>query len=183
VGSAGKLNSNAVDTFGDGTPAGGTSLDQNQRSIGIQFTFPLYSGGMVSSQIRQAVYQHRAAKERLERVARQTEHDARDAYLGVLSEISRVKALRRAVESNLTALHATESGYEAGTRTAVDVLQSRQQWVQAQTDYSRSRYDYMLNVLKLQQAAGTLSQQSLEKINSLLTDAPPPAPDPKATVR
>ena len=147
-------------------------MDQTQRPIGLQLTFPIYSGGMVSSQVRQAVYQHRAAKERVERVARQTEHDARDSYLGVLSEISRVKALRRAVESNATSLRATESGYEAGTRTAVDVLQSRQLWVQAQTDYSRSRYDYMLNVLKLQQAAGTLSQQSLEKINSLLTDAP-----------
>src|SRR5580692_5210234 len=173
VGSAGKLNSNGTDTFVDGSPAGGTTLDQNQKSIGLQLTFPIYSGGLVSSQVRQAVYQHRAAKERLERVARQTEHDARDAYLGVLSEISRVKALRRAVESNMTALRATESGYEAGTRTAVDVLQSRQQWVQAQTSYSHSRYDYMLNVIKLQQAAGILSEQSLQRINSLLTDVPP----------
>jgi outer membrane protein len=180
VGSHYKMDTNGTDTFNDGTPAGGTTLDQTQRTIGLQLTFPIYSGGMVSSQVRQAVYQHRAAKERVERVARQTEHDARDSYLGVLSEISRVKALRRAVESNATSLHATESGYEAGTRTAVDVLQSRQLWVQAQTDYSRSRYDYMLNVIKLQQAAGTLSQQSLEKINSLLQDSPPtppPAPD------
>jgi len=187
VGSAGKLNNNGVDTFDDGSPAGGTTLSQKQRSIGIQLTFPIYSGGLVSSQVRQAVYQHRAAKERLERVARQTEHDARDAYLGVLSEISRVKALHRAVESNLIALRATESGYEAGTRTAVDVLQSRQLWVQAQTDYARSRYDYMLNVIKLQQAAGTLSEQSLQRINALLTDtpAPPPQPDlpPAAKVR
>jgi outer membrane protein len=180
VGSRYHASSNGTDTFSDGTPAGGTTLDQNQRTIGLQLTFPIYAGGAVSSQVRQAVYLHRAAKERVERVARQTEHDARDSYLGVLSEISRVKALRRAVESNATSLRATESGYEAGTRTAVDVLQSRQLWVQAQTDYSRSRYDYMLNVLKLQQAAGTLSQQSLEKINSLLTDAPPPAPDRNA---
>jgi outer membrane protein len=176
VGSAGKLTNNGVDTFDNGSPAGGTTLDQRQRSIGIQLTIPIYSGGLVSSQVRQAVYQHRAAKERLERVARQTEHDARDAYLGVLSEISRVKALHRAVESNLTALRATESGYEAGTRTAVDVLQSRQQWVQAQTDYAHSRYDYMLNVIKLQQAAGTLSEQSLQRLNILLTDTPPPPP-------
>jgi outer membrane protein len=180
VGSGYKARSNGVDTFNDGTPAGGTVLDQNQRTIGLQLTFPLYSGGYVSSQVRQAVYQHRAAKERVERVARQTEHDARDAYLGVLSEISRVKALRRAVESNTTSLRATESGYEAGTRTAVDVLQSRQLWVQAQTDYARSRYDYMLNVLKLQQAAGTLSQESLEKINGLLKDAPAGEPTPTA---
>ncbi len=189
VGSAGKLSSNQLDVYPDGSPAGGTLLDERQRSIGIQLTFPIYSGGLVSSQVRQAVYQHRAAKERLERVARQTEHDARDAYLGVLSEISRVKALHRAVESNLTALRATESGYEAGTRTAVDVLQSRQQWVQAQTDYAHSRYDYMLNVIKLQQAAGILSEQSLQRINALLTDtpAPPPPtdvpPPPAATVQ
>ena len=187
VGSRYKMTTNGVDTFTDGTPAGGTNLDQYQRTIGLQLTFPIYAGGMVSSQVRQAVYQHRAAKERVERVARQTEHDARDSYLGVLSEISRVKALRRAVESNATSLRATESGYEAGTRTAVDVLQSRQLWVRAQTDYSRSRYDYMLNVLKLQLAAGILSQQSLEKINSLLKDAPPaaapPAPDAPATVQ
>jgi len=183
VGSRYKATSNGVDTFTDGTSAGGTTLDQQQRTIGLQLTFPIYSGGMVSSQVRQAVYQHRAAKERVERVARQTEHDARDSYLGVLSEISRVKALRRAVESNATSLRATESGYEAGTRTAVDVLQSRQLWVQAQTDYSRSRYDYMVNVLKLQQAAGTLSQQSLEKLNALLTDAPQPPPDPTAKIQ
>src|SRR5580693_7887592 len=190
IGSRYKDTSNGTDTFTDGTSAGGTTLDQQQRTIGLQLTFPIYSGGMVSSQVRQAVYQHRAAKERVERVARQTEHDARDSYLGVLSEISRVKALRRAVESNATSLRATESGYEAGTRTAVDVLQSRQLWVQAQTDYARSRYDYMMNVIKLQQAAGTLSQQSLEKINSLLQDSPPtppPAPDsaqdPSATVQ
>jgi len=179
VGSRYKDTSNGVDTFTDGTSAGGTTLNQQQRTIGLQLTFPIYSGGMVSSQVRQAVYLHRAAKERVERVARQTEHDARDSYLGVLSEISRVKALHRAVESNAISLRATESGYEAGTRTAVDVLQTRQLWVQALTDYSRSRYDYMLNVIKLQQAAGTLSQQSLEKLNSLFTDAPqPPIPQP-----
>jgi outer membrane protein len=165
-----KVNSDGTSINADGTPYGNSSVDQNQRSIGIQLTFPLYSGGMVSSQVRQAVYQHRAAKERVERVARQTEHDARDSYLGVLSEISRVKALRRAVESNTTALNATEAGYEAGTRTAVDVVESRRLWIQAQTDYSRSRYDYMINVLKLQQAAGILSEQSLNRLNTLLKE-------------
>jgi outer membrane protein len=165
-----KINADGTSINADGTPYGNSSVDQNQRSIGIQLTFPLYSGGMVSSQVRQAVYQHRAAKERVERVARQTEHDARDSYLGVLSEISRVKALRRAVESNTTALNATEAGYEAGTRTAVDVVETRRLWIQAQTDYSRSRYDYMINVLKLQQAAGILSEQSLNRLNSLLKE-------------
>ena len=165
-----KVNTDGHSINSDGSPYGGSTLDQTQRSIGIQLTFPLYSGGMVSSQVRQAVYLHRAAKERVDRVARQTEHDARDSYLGVLSEISRVKALRRAVESNATALSATEAGYEAGTRTAVEVLESRRLWIQAQTEYSRSRYDYMINVLKLQLAAGILSEQSLSRLNALLRE-------------
>src|SRR5271154_2880944 len=167
----------------NGTPYGSTSLDQYQNVVGIQFSIPIYSGGMAASQVRQAVYQHRAAKERVERVARQTEHDARDAYLGVLSEISHVAALRRALESNMTALNATESGYEAGTRTAVDVLESRRRWIQARTDYSRSRYDYMINVLKLQQAAGILSEQSLNRLNGLLNDSPQPPRTPPTTDR
>jgi len=162
----------------DGTFFGNTSIDQYQNKVGIQLTFPIYSGGAVSSRVRQAVYLHRAAKERLEQVARQTEHDARDAYLGVLSEISHVRALRQALESNATALNATESGYEAGTRTAVEVLDSRRQWIQAQTDYSRSRYDYMVNVVKLQQAAGILSEQTLSRLNALLKDSAPPAEPP-----
>lgn len=172
-----RLTSDGDYTNANNTPFGTTSVDQYQNTIGIQFSIPIYSGGMVSSQVRQAVYQHRAAKERLERVARQTEHDARDAYLGVLSEISHVQALCRALESNATALSATESGYEAGTRTAVEVLESRRLWIQAQTDYSRSRYDYMVNVVKLQQAAGILSEQTLASLNRLLKDSPP-APNP-----
>ena len=175
LGSRFKTQTNSDSNYTDGSFAESTMLDQNSRSIGLQLTFPIYSGGSVSSQVRKAVYLHRAAKERLERVARETERDARDAYLGVLSEISQVNALRRALESNAVALQATEAGYDAGTRTAVDVLQSRRLWVQAQTNYSRSRYDYLINVIKLQQAAGTLSEQTLRHINGWLMDSAAPA--------
>ncbi len=170
VGSRSKNKVNADSIYSNGTPYGSETIDQQDRTIGLQLTIPIYTGGLVSSQVRQAVYLHRAAKERLERVARQTEREARDAYLGVLSGISHVKALRRALESNQTALKATESGYDAGTRTAVDVLESRRLWIQAETNYSRSRYDYFMNVLKLQQSAGTLSEQSLGHVNQSLKE-------------
>jgi outer membrane protein len=88
----------------------------------------------------------------------------------VLSEISRVQALRQALESSRTALQATEAGFEVGTRTTVDVLNARRTLYQAQTDYARSRYDYLLNVLQLQFAAGTLDRADLEEINSFLRE-------------
>ena len=177
VGSAGKTVSDGDINYTDGG-SGTSTLDQNYRSIGLQLTVPLYSGGATTSRVREAVYRHRAAKEHLERIARQTERETRDAYLGVLSEISRVKALKQALESNLTALKASEAGYEAGTRTAVDVLQSRRLLILAQTNYARSRYDYILNVLKLQSEAGTLTRQSLDGVNALLKETAPKITDP-----
>jgi outer membrane protein len=158
-----------------GRNEGGVSrapADQTQTtdSIGIQVTIPIYSGGYTSSRVRQQVYLHRAARERLERANRETERSARDAYLGVISEMSRVQALRQALESVRTALQATEAGFEVGTRTTVDVLDARRRLFDAQTNYARSRYDYILNVLQLQFATGTLDRADLEEINSFLKE-------------
>jgi outer membrane protein len=132
---------------------------------------PIYTGGFNSSRIQQAVYQHRASLEALERIARQTEREARDAYLSVISEISRVRALRQAVESSRTALRATEAGFEVGTRTTVDVLVSQNNLRQAETAYARSRYDYILNVLRLKLASGSLSIADIEEVNQWLDDS------------
>jgi outer membrane protein len=136
-------------------------------SWNLNLTFPIY-GQAQRSRIQQSVYQHRAAQETLERIARQTERQTRDAYLGVISEISRVRALRQAVESNRTALRATEAGFEVGTQTTVDVLASQNNLRGAETRYSRSRYDYMINVLRLKQAAGQLSETDVEQVDGWL---------------
>ena len=144
--------------------------DSTDDSIGLQVSVPIYSGGATSSRVRQRVYLHRAARERLERANRETERATRDAYLGILSEISRVKALKQALESSKTALQATEAGFEVGTRTTVDVLLARRQLFDAQTNYSRSRYDYLLNVLGLQLATGTLKLEDLQDINGYLKE-------------
>lgn len=152
----------------------GTRLsDTEDESYTLQVTMPLFSGGAAQSRVRQSEFQWRAARERLTRVSRQTERQARDAYLGVLSEISRVNALRQALESSQTALKATEAGYEVGTRTAVDVLEGRRSLAVAQTNYSRSRYDYILNVMRLRLASGTLDRATLEEVNGWLSATAP----------
>jgi outer membrane protein len=148
----------------------------NDRQIGVQLTVPIFSGGFTQSKVRQTQYLWIAAKEAVVQSSRATERQARDAYLGVISGIARVQALRQALESSRTALKATEAGYEVGTRTAVDVLNSRKTLVQAQTDYSGSRYDYILSVLQLRLAAGNLDRAQLTDINNWLTVAAPTSP-------
>jgi outer membrane protein len=124
--------------------------------------------------VREAVYLHRASREVLQRVTRETERQARDAYLGVLSEISRVEALAQAVESSRTALEATQAGFEVGTRTIVDVLDFQFQLFQAITNYRQARYDYLLNYMRLKQAAGSLQVQDLEVLEAYFEDRQSP---------
>lgn len=142
--------------------------DTDGRNWTLNFRVPIFTGGLNSSRIQQAVYRHRAAQEGLERVARQTERQTRDAYLGVISEISRVRALQQAVESNRTALRATEAGFEVGTQTTVDVLAAQDNLRRAETNYARSRYDYILNVLRLRQASGSLSPADIQMVDGWL---------------
>ena len=149
-------------------PKGLADADSKTDTFTLSLNFPIYQGGRITSQTRQAVYLHRAAKERLERVTRETERNTRDSYDAVISQIARVKALRRAVESNETALKATEAGFEVGTRTTVDVLDARRLLFRARTDYSRTRYDYIVNVLRLKQAAGTLTTDDVTMVDGWL---------------
>lgn len=137
-------------------------------SIGIQFSFPIFSGGTTSSRVKEAVYLHRAAREQLQRVTRETERQTRDSYLGVLAEISRVKALEQAVASARTALDATQAGFDVGTRTIVDVLRSQFNVYQSVTNYYQARYDYLLNAMRLKQAAGSLNVRDLETLEPYL---------------
>ena len=162
---------------GDGTNDGFPSIidsDFDTNTISVQFSIPIFAGGGTSSRVREAVYLHRASREQLQRVTRETERQSRDAYLGVLAEQSRVQALAQAVASSRTALEATEAGFDVGTRTIVDVLNSQFSLYVAITNYYQSRYDYILNVLQLKQAAGMLQVQDLEEIDQWLTDRKPP---------
>jgi outer membrane protein len=155
-------------TILSGIPTPPASRSPDSRDWTLQLRFPIYTGGFNRSRIQQSVYNHRAASEALQRIARQTERQARDSYLGVISEISRVRALRQAVESNRTALRATEAGFEVGTQTTVDVLQAQNNLRRVETTYSRSRYDYLLNVLTLKEAAGSLAIGDIEQIDGWL---------------
>ena len=173
VASTGKTDSDVDRSIG-GSPFFPADSSNRGDSIGIEFTFPIFSGGATSSRVKESIYLHRAAREQLQRVTRETDRQTRDSYLGVLAEISRVKALEQAVASARTALDATQAGFDVGTRTIVDVLLSQRNLYQSITNYYQARYDYLLNVMRLKQAAGTLQVQDLESLEPFLEFRKPP---------
>ena len=83
--------------------------------------------------------------------------------------MSEIGAREQALVSARSALEATEAGFEVGTRTIVDVLLSQQQLFQAQRDYSQSRHNFLVNSLRLRQAAGTVSGSDIKAVNTVLT--------------
>ncbi|MEC9315146.1 MAG: TolC family outer membrane protein [Pseudomonadota bacterium] len=136
--------------------------------IGIQLNVPIYEGGAVVSRTREASYRLDEAMQNEEQQRRFVTRQTRESFNGVISGISRVQALKQAVVSNEKALESTQAGYEVGTRTTVDVLNARRNLFSARRDYARSRYDYILNTLRLKQAAGIVTVEDLQQINTWL---------------
>lgn len=146
-------------------PGNGWSGDT---TIGVTLNVPLFSGGAVHSQVRQAIFQRDAAQDQLELTRRTVIAGTRNAYRAVLAGISEVEATKQAVVSAQSALDATQAGFEVGTRTIVDVLLSQQQLFQAQSAYSQARHQFVISGLQLKQAAGEASIKDIESVNALL---------------
>lgn len=136
--------------------------------IGFQLNIPIYEGGQVSSRTREAFHRHQEALQKLEQVRRSVDKNTRESYRGILSGISQIAAFKQAALSSETAVTATKTGYEVGTRTAVDVVTAEKEFFRAQKDYSQARYEYILDTLRLKQASGKLAPEDIQQINSLL---------------
>ncbi|HEY4128265.1 MAG TPA: TolC family outer membrane protein [Gammaproteobacteria bacterium] len=134
----------------------------------LQLSWPIFSGGGAWSRVTQAQSQYSAALANVNLVTRQTEQQTRTAYLGVLTGISQVTALKQSVRSNQTSMDATQTGMEVGTRTIVDVLTARQNLLTAETSFSNARYTYLESLLTLKQTAGILSEQDVKQLNTLM---------------
>ncbi len=145
-------------------------LRGDTQSVGLQLNVPIFEGGGTYSRTQQAEYEYEREKENLIKTKRAVTRQVRNAYRGVLASLSRVKALTAAVKSSASALEASEAGFEVGTRTMVDVLAEQRNLYRSKRDYARSRYDYLINGIKLKEAAGNLGEEDLMQINQFLAD-------------
>lgn len=163
---------NLVASYGDNSSSGGAlfNLGTNTRSsaVGLQFNLPIYQGGAISSQAREAAANLEKAKDEEESSRRNAELSARQAFLGVESGMAQVKAFEQALASSKTSLDSTELGSQVGVRTAVDVLNAQQQLYSAKRDLYKARYDYLLSELKLKAASGSLTAADLDEVNRAL---------------
>ena len=148
--------------------------DTTEQTIyGLQLTVPLYTGGLTRSRVRQANATADRAKELLLSQQLNVTRDTRNLYKSVTTDVIRVRARLKAIRSAQSALEATQTGYEVGTRNIVDVLQAQQRLYSSQFDYADSRYNYVLNLMRLKQVVGTLNEQDLNELNTFMDSGNP----------
>lgn len=149
---------------------GNTSFDNTSQStrVGVTLNVPLFAGGATQSGVRQAVHNRDAAADQLEQQRRAVVRQTRNAQRSLGAGSAEVEARRLSVVSAQAAYEASEAGLEVGTRTIVDVLITQQSLFQAQREYARARHDFLVNTLRLKQAAGTIALADLQEVNRVL---------------
>lgn len=145
-----------------------TDYDANSFNIGINLDVPLYTGGNITSQVKQAEFNYVAASEDLEATYRSIVTTVRSSNNNINATIGTIRAYEQSVVSAQSALEATEAGFDVGTRTIVDVLDSTRRLFDANRNLSDARYNYIISVLNLRDATGSLTEQEILNVNSSL---------------
>lgn len=161
--------------WGDSTnnlipPPNITAFENGSRStsLGLSLSIPIFSGFATESRLRQAIHTRDAVADQLEQQKRAITRQTRSAWRALQSGAAEVEARRLAVVSAQAAYEAGEAGLEVGTRTIVDVLIAQQSLYQAQREYARARHAFLVNTLRLKQAAGSLDVNDVQEVNRAL---------------
>lgn len=138
-------------------------------AVGVNLSVPLYVGGAISSQIRQAEYELLQREEEWQASKREVDLKVREQYLNVQSGLAQVQALEQLVLTNRKKLEASQLGQQVGVRSNLDVVQAQQTLADSEQQLAKARYDYLQAQLALAQAAGQLqSGDALQRINTAI---------------
>ncbi|EGR0046894.1 TPA: outer membrane channel protein TolC [Vibrio vulnificus] len=144
----------------------GDDYTTNDFSLGLNLVVPLYTGGNTTSQTKQAEFNYVSASQDLEATYRGVVKEVRAQNNNINASIGALRAYEQSVVSARSALEATEAGFDVGTRTIVDVLDATRRLYDANKNLSNARYNYILSVLQLRQAVGTLSEQDVLDVDA-----------------
>jgi protease secretion system outer membrane protein len=140
--------------------------DYTTRSVGFQVNIPLYAGGSVSASTRQAVAAREKARADLDAATDKAVQELRRTYDTLVSSVSKIEALSKAVQSGELLLTATEQSIKGGVRINLDLLEAQRQLSVTRRDLAQARYTYIMTYLQLRAAAGTLSSADVREMGT-----------------
>jgi outer membrane protein len=154
------LGTGSVETYDDGN-----WNNSDELSLGLNLAVPLYTGGNITSQVKQAEFSYVATSEDLEASYRDVVSTVRASRNNINATIGSIRAYEQLQISAKSALEATEAGFDVGTQTIVEVLDATRRVFEANKNLADARYNYIISVLQLRQAVGALNEQDILDIN------------------
>lgn len=143
-------------------------------AYGVQFNIPILAGGNVNSQMRQAVANLEKIRQQFEARRREVGQQIRKEFQNVTEGVLKVKALEQAERSADQAVFSSQKGFQAGTRTQVDILNAQQQRMNVRRDLAHARYLYVMARIRLQGLMNSLNEDEMALINSWLSKSAVP---------
>jgi outer membrane protein len=140
--------------------------------VGVNLTIPIYAGGRNSAATSEAISRRSIAESELRAMQLQVRANVRSAYLQVQASETRTDAARALLESTSLAAQAMQQGFNLGTVTSVDVLNSLRDQYQAERDLQRTRYEHVTYLLLLKRETGTLNAEDMLEVGTWLEPAP-----------
>lgn len=138
---------------------------------GVQVNVPIFNGGGVSAQARQALEREEKVRQSLEATRRKTLAEGSRLYLAVSQGIEQVYALNQAVVSGGDAVQGERKGMQAGTRTIVDALEAERKLYESMRDQAAAVYSLAGNHLKFLALSGAIDDDAVEKVSAWLATA------------
>ncbi len=145
---------------------GGSNIETTD--LMVRLTVPIFDGGLTTAVTQEAAFRYQKSQEELEQERRSVDRATRAAYDATLSGVGLVRALGESVAAQEGALKAKEQGYRSGLYTLLPVLDATRDLYFVKRDYAQARYEYLVNRLKLKQAAGTLAESDLVSVGAAL---------------
>jgi len=162
-----KINLQGIASHTLGSPFPG--VDFNQIGASLNLSMPLYEGGSISAAVQQSQAQAQASVDNLADLRDEVTLNTQTAFLNLQDSVAQLHAAKETVASAKVSLEGTRKGYEVGTRSIIDLLNTATDYIRAEQDYNVALYNQVVARVQLKAAAGVLTAADLESINALLS--------------
>ena len=144
--------------------SGSLSVNDNgadSTSLGLTLSGPIYQGGALPSQVRQAMAQRDAARAQLYSTGLSVDQQVGNAYADLAVAVASVDASDRQVRAAELALRGVREEFQLGARTTLDVLDQEQEVLDARTNLVSAIADRYAAIYQVMDAMGILTAEQL----------------------
>ena len=156
-------------------PPDGSFFVPNAQKFGnlnLMVKYPIFQGGLVASQTRQAIYDYQSASHKFDQSYQDVLVNSKIAFMDIMKGIRLCLMDRKTIKSREDALMGTVESYKLGTRNMADIVNAEQRLYEAQLQLAKDQYAFVTALLNLKYLAGTLQVSDLVEVNQWLGPAP-----------